>query len=106
PQMREVSTADAFNGWLSRASVGSEVLYHTGNLAAERSTVHLHFGSDDEPLDIVSPKAQVDDLARAVWQAYRAGRVVLYQCRFKRRGMQYFAKKVKRGGTSAESQND
>lgn len=90
--MRTVTTEGAFQRWLKRAKAGEAVIYHEGLLVVDRQRVLHRFGAEtDAPLDIVEARADIDDLARAAWQAHRAGLVALTQVKFKPHVYQYVA---------------
>jgi len=81
------STPIAFAGWMKTARKGDKFPYHMGFLCHDRSFERTM--PNGKKVTITNP--EIDKIARAVWEEYENGRVVLVQQRVTTGVFEYIA---------------
>lgn len=82
-----------FAFWLSRAQPGQKLIYHIGNLAADRAKIAVYAvqGRMTMTTKLIEP---LNSVALEVWQAYEHGLVTLTQKRLGENLFQYEARMI------------
>ena len=98
-----MQTVEQLDNWLKFAPVGSRLVYHIGNLQADRVRIGREVDESDTGKDRMHMRALpvplFDDIAKAAMTAFYQKRVLLFQRRISPGVCEYFAVKVKgRGG--------